>query len=67
MNSTVLMTTRSPTNPESSTETAALQILNIGKNVLEGFKKNNKQPVVLLWRVWRGGALMLIDRGEVWI
>ncbi|ROL27932.1 hypothetical protein DPX16_11062 [Anabarilius grahami] len=29
MNSTVLMTTRSPTNPESSTETAALQILKI--------------------------------------
>lgn len=29
MNSTVLTTTRSPTNPESSTDTAALQVLKI--------------------------------------
>jgi len=39
MNSTVLMTTRGPTKPESSTETAALQILKIKWKKFWWFKK----------------------------
>lgn len=53
MNSTVLMTTRSPTNPESSTETAALQILKIKmeKVLMEGFnKETNNNNTNNPWR-----------------